>query len=114
MKNKQSLMSDFILFLFFLQINVVVLLNRSLHVSSNLFFCVVLQEGFFDLQEALQAIHMRQETLREQLVHAKSKGEETVGQNIQVTKETNPETWTGKENKFLPVKLSHECQSLSL
>ncbi|XP_061083076.1 NGFI-A-binding protein 1-like isoform X1 [Conger conger] len=42
------------------------------------------EEGFFDLQEALQAIHMRQETLREQLVHAKSKGEETVGQNIQM------------------------------
>ncbi|KAJ8403525.1 hypothetical protein AAFF_G00352970 [Aldrovandia affinis] len=42
------------------------------------------EEGFFDLQEALQAIHMRQETLREQLAHAKSKGEETVGRNIQV------------------------------
>ncbi|KAJ8349894.1 hypothetical protein SKAU_G00250240 [Synaphobranchus kaupii] len=42
------------------------------------------EEGFLDLQEVLQAIHMRQETLREQLVHAKSKGEETVGQNIQV------------------------------
>ncbi|XP_035250567.1 NGFI-A-binding protein 1-like isoform X2 [Anguilla anguilla] len=42
------------------------------------------EEGFFDLQEALQAIHMRQETLREQLVQAKSKGEETLGQNIQV------------------------------
>ncbi|KAI1899444.1 hypothetical protein AGOR_G00061860 [Albula goreensis] len=42
------------------------------------------EEGFFDLQEALQAIHMRQETLREQLAHAKSKGEENVGRNIQV------------------------------
>uniref|UniRef100_A0A8B9K4X3 NGFI-A binding protein 1b (EGR1 binding protein 1) n=1 Tax=Astyanax mexicanus TaxID=7994 RepID=A0A8B9K4X3_ASTMX len=43
------------------------------------------QEGFFDLQEALQAIHMRQETLREQLAQARSKGEETVSRNIQVT-----------------------------
>uniref|UniRef100_A0A8B9K2K0 NGFI-A binding protein 1b (EGR1 binding protein 1) n=1 Tax=Astyanax mexicanus TaxID=7994 RepID=A0A8B9K2K0_ASTMX len=42
------------------------------------------QEGFFDLQEALQAIHMRQETLREQLAQARSKGEETVSRNIQV------------------------------
>lgn len=42
------------------------------------------EEGFFDLQEALQAIHMRQESLREQLVQAKSKGEETVGQSIQI------------------------------
>ncbi|ROL50414.1 NGFI-A-binding protein 1, partial [Anabarilius grahami] len=42
------------------------------------------QEGCFDLQEALQAIHMRQETLKEQLAHARSKGEETVGRNIQV------------------------------
>ncbi|XP_062862259.1 NGFI-A-binding protein 1b [Trichomycterus rosablanca] len=42
------------------------------------------QEGFFDLQEALQAIHMRQETLREQLALARSKGEETVSRNIQV------------------------------
>ncbi|XP_076858494.1 NGFI-A-binding protein 1b isoform X1 [Brachyhypopomus gauderio] len=41
------------------------------------------QEGFFDLQEALQAIHMRQETLREQLAQARSKGEETVSRNIQ-------------------------------
>ncbi|XP_026127199.1 NGFI-A-binding protein 1b isoform X1 [Carassius auratus] len=42
------------------------------------------EEGCFDLQEALQAIHMRQETLKEQLAHARSKGEETVGRNIQV------------------------------
>lgn len=42
------------------------------------------QEGFFDLQEALQAIHMRQETLREQLAQARSKGEETLTRNIQV------------------------------
>ncbi|KAG7463829.1 hypothetical protein MATL_G00180790 [Megalops atlanticus] len=42
------------------------------------------EEGFFDLQEALQAIHMRQETLREQLAHAKLKGEETLGRNLQV------------------------------
>lgn len=47
--------------------------------------CIDLQEGCFDLQEALQAIHMRQETLKEQLAHARSKGEETVGRNIQVT-----------------------------
>ncbi|KAG9349415.1 hypothetical protein JZ751_027858 [Albula glossodonta] len=50
------------------------------------------EEGFFDLQEALQAIHMRQETLREQLAHAKSKGEENVGRNIQVTKAAFVET----------------------
>uniref|UniRef100_A0A3B4CW58 NGFI-A binding protein 1a (EGR1 binding protein 1) n=1 Tax=Pygocentrus nattereri TaxID=42514 RepID=A0A3B4CW58_PYGNA len=42
------------------------------------------EEGFFDLQEALQAIHMRQETLREQLAQARSKGDETVSRNIQV------------------------------
>ncbi|CAB1346544.1 unnamed protein product [Coregonus sp. 'balchen'] len=42
------------------------------------------EEGFFDLQEALQAIHMRQETLREQLATAKSKGEETTGRSIQL------------------------------
>ncbi|KAG7330793.1 hypothetical protein KOW79_004762 [Hemibagrus wyckioides] len=42
------------------------------------------QEGFFDLQEALQAIHMRQESLREQLNQARSKGEETLTRNIQV------------------------------
>uniref|UniRef100_A0A3B4AV58 Uncharacterized protein n=1 Tax=Periophthalmus magnuspinnatus TaxID=409849 RepID=A0A3B4AV58_9GOBI len=42
------------------------------------------EENFFDLQEALQAIHMRQEMLREQLACAKSKGEETVGRNLQV------------------------------
>ncbi|KAJ8384102.1 hypothetical protein AAFF_G00208930 [Aldrovandia affinis] len=42
------------------------------------------EEGFFDLQEALQAIHMRQETLREQLAHAKSTGEETLGRSLQV------------------------------
>lgn len=44
----------------------------------------MLQENFFDIQEALQAIHMRQEMLREQLACAKSKGEETVGRNLQV------------------------------
>ncbi|GAA6082386.1 NGFI-A-binding protein 1b isoform X2 [Tachysurus ichikawai] len=42
------------------------------------------EEGFFDLQEALQAIHMRQESLREQLNQARSKGEETLTRNIQV------------------------------
>ncbi|XP_010889341.1 NGFI-A-binding protein 1a [Esox lucius] len=42
------------------------------------------EENFFDIQEALQAIHMRQEILREQLACAKSKGEETVGRNLQV------------------------------
>ncbi|KAI5629808.1 NGFI-A-binding protein 1 [Silurus asotus] len=42
------------------------------------------QEGFFDLQEALQAIHVRQESLREQLAQARSKGEETLIRNIQV------------------------------
>lgn len=42
------------------------------------------EENFFDLQEALQAIHMRQEMLREQLACAKSKGEETVGRNLQI------------------------------
>jgi hypothetical protein len=51
------------------------------------------QEGFFDLQEALQAIHMRQETLREQLAIAKSKGEETTGRNIQVTTLPLSEEW---------------------
>ncbi|XP_068446288.1 NGFI-A-binding protein 1-like [Clinocottus analis] len=42
------------------------------------------EENFFDIQEALQAIHMRQEMLREQLACAKSKGEETVGRSLQV------------------------------
>ncbi|XP_035263614.1 NGFI-A-binding protein 1b isoform X2 [Anguilla rostrata] len=42
------------------------------------------EEGLFDLQEALQANHMRQETLREQLAHAKLKGEETLTQSLQV------------------------------
>ncbi|XP_075871110.1 NGFI-A-binding protein 1-like [Nelusetta ayraudi] len=42
------------------------------------------EENFFDIQEALQAIHMRQEMLREQLACAKSKGEETVGRNLQI------------------------------
>ncbi|XP_048835145.1 NGFI-A-binding protein 1b [Brienomyrus brachyistius] len=40
--------------------------------------------GFFDLQEALRAIHIRQETLKEQLALAKSKGEEAVVRSIQV------------------------------
>ncbi|KAJ3584046.1 hypothetical protein NHX12_014542 [Muraenolepis orangiensis] len=42
------------------------------------------EENLFDLQEALQAIHMRQETLREQLASARSKGEESVGRNLQI------------------------------
>ncbi|CDQ67572.1 unnamed protein product [Oncorhynchus mykiss] len=42
------------------------------------------EENFFDIQEALQAIHMRQGILREQLACAKSKGEEIVGRNLQV------------------------------
>lgn len=42
------------------------------------------EENFFDIQEALQAIHMRQEMLREQLACAKSKGEETVGRSLQM------------------------------
>ncbi|CAB1434681.1 unnamed protein product [Pleuronectes platessa] len=42
------------------------------------------EENFFDIQEALQAIHMRQEMLREQLACAKLKGEETVGRNLQI------------------------------
>lgn len=43
------------------------------------------EENLFDIQEALQAIHMRQSILREQLACAKSKGEEIVGRNLQVT-----------------------------
>ncbi|KAJ8246647.1 hypothetical protein GJAV_G00253870 [Gymnothorax javanicus] len=42
------------------------------------------EEGLFDLQEALQANHMQQEAVREQLAHAKLKGEETVSRNLQV------------------------------
>ncbi|XP_023828873.1 NGFI-A-binding protein 1 [Salvelinus sp. IW2-2015] len=42
------------------------------------------EENLFDIQEALQAIHMRQGILREQLACAKSKGEEIVGRNLQV------------------------------
>ncbi|XP_036831130.1 NGFI-A-binding protein 1 [Oncorhynchus mykiss] len=42
------------------------------------------EEGFFDLQEALQSIYMRREALREQLATAKSKGEETMGRCIQL------------------------------
>ncbi|KAJ8351534.1 hypothetical protein SKAU_G00230100 [Synaphobranchus kaupii] len=42
------------------------------------------EEGLFDLHEALQANHMRQETLKEQMAHAKLKGEETLGRNLQV------------------------------
>ncbi|KAG7501500.1 NGFI-A-binding protein 1 [Solea senegalensis] len=42
------------------------------------------EENFFDIQEALQAIHMRQEMLREQLACAKLKGEEMVGRNLQM------------------------------
>jgi hypothetical protein len=43
------------------------------------------EENLFDIQEALQAIHMRQGILREQLACAKSRGEEIVGRNLQVT-----------------------------
>ncbi|XP_061745205.1 NGFI-A-binding protein 1b [Nerophis ophidion] len=42
------------------------------------------EENFFDIQEALQAIHMRQEMLREQLACAKSKGDESIGRNLQM------------------------------
>lgn len=42
------------------------------------------EEGYFDLQEALQAIYMRQESLREQLAYAKSKGEEALIRNVQM------------------------------
>ncbi|XP_053730600.1 NGFI-A-binding protein 1-like [Synchiropus splendidus] len=42
------------------------------------------EENFFDIQEALQAIHMRQEMLREQLASAKSKGDESIGRNLQM------------------------------
>lgn len=42
------------------------------------------EQGFFDLQEALRAISIRQETLKEQLALAKSKGEEAVVRSIQV------------------------------
>ncbi|XP_062384311.1 NGFI-A-binding protein 1-like [Sardina pilchardus] len=42
------------------------------------------EEGYFDLQEALQAIYMRQETLREQLACAKTKGEEVLIRNLQM------------------------------
>lgn len=54
-------------------------------------FISAFQENFFDIQEALQAIHMRQEMLREQLAFAKSKGEETVGRNLQVGHAERPE-----------------------
>ena len=53
--------------------------------SSLTLVSLLCQEGFFDLQEALQSIHMRREALREQLATAKSKGEETMGRCIQVT-----------------------------
>ncbi|KAM9829553.1 NGFI-A-binding protein 1-like [Syngnathus typhle] len=42
------------------------------------------EENFFDIQEALQAIHMRQEMLREQLACAKSKGDESIGRSLQL------------------------------
>ncbi|XP_077452535.1 NGFI-A-binding protein 1-like [Stigmatopora argus] len=42
------------------------------------------EENFFDIQEALQAIHLRQEMLREQLACAKSKGDESIGRNLQM------------------------------
>ncbi|XP_063067568.1 NGFI-A-binding protein 1-like isoform X2 [Engraulis encrasicolus] len=42
------------------------------------------EEGYFDLQEALQAIYVRQETLREQLACAKTKGEDVLIRNLQM------------------------------
>uniref|UniRef100_A0A8C7DRD7 Uncharacterized protein n=1 Tax=Oncorhynchus kisutch TaxID=8019 RepID=A0A8C7DRD7_ONCKI len=53
-------------------------------VSMFLIVSLLCQEGFFDLQEALQSIHMRRVALREQLATAKSKGEETMGRCIQL------------------------------
>lgn len=63
-------------------------------------FIFAFQENFFDIQEALQAIHMRQEMLREQLAFAKSKGEETVGRNLQVgTKKAGSPTFLSLQAK---------------
>lgn len=59
-------------------------MNRNDRNKAHIGSFLLLQENFFDIQEALQAIHMRQEMLREQLACAKSKGEETVGRNLQV------------------------------
>ncbi|XP_009294480.1 NGFI-A-binding protein 1a isoform X1 [Danio rerio] len=41
------------------------------------------EDGVYDLQEALQVLHSRQETVREQLAVAKSKGEETIRHSLQ-------------------------------
>ncbi|XP_051980337.1 NGFI-A-binding protein 1a [Xyrauchen texanus] len=42
------------------------------------------EDGVYDLQEALHVLHTRQETVREQLAVAKSKGEETIRHSLQV------------------------------
>ncbi|XP_016130061.1 NGFI-A-binding protein 1-like [Sinocyclocheilus grahami] len=42
------------------------------------------EDGVYDLQEALHVLHTRQETVREQLAIAKSKGEETIRHSLQV------------------------------
>ncbi|XP_067252083.1 NGFI-A-binding protein 1a isoform X2 [Chanodichthys erythropterus] len=42
------------------------------------------EDGVYDLQEALQVLHTRQETVREQLAIAKSKGDETIRHSLQV------------------------------
>ncbi|XP_029112450.1 NGFI-A-binding protein 1-like isoform X2 [Scleropages formosus] len=44
------------------------------------------EDGVFDLQEAMQAIYMRQEALREQLTRAKPAGGTEAGRNPQATK----------------------------
>ncbi|MFT7807978.1 NGFI-A-binding protein 1-like [Arapaima gigas] len=41
------------------------------------------EDGVFDLQEAMQAIYMRQEALREQLAHVQQTGDDKAGQNPQ-------------------------------
>ncbi|KAA0712075.1 NGFI-A-binding protein 1 EGR-1-binding protein 1 [Triplophysa tibetana] len=42
------------------------------------------EDGIYDLPEALHVLHTRQETLREQLAMAKSKGEESIRHSLQV------------------------------
>ncbi|KAI2650508.1 NGFI-A-binding protein 1 [Labeo rohita] len=42
------------------------------------------EDGVYDLQEALHVLHTRQETVKEQLAIAKSKGEETIRHSLQV------------------------------
>nr|XP_055072632.1 NGFI-A-binding protein 1-like [Misgurnus anguillicaudatus] len=42
------------------------------------------EDGVYNLQEALHVLHTRQETVREQLAIAKSKGEESIRQSLQV------------------------------